>query len=67
MSRKKEFEFAGYSLAADAGRLVVDREVINTTADGDYGADPIGDGTFRMVPSGDIVSYEERCKRLKRS
>jgi hypothetical protein len=31
----------------------------------DYGADPIGDGTFRMVPSGDIVSYEERCKRLE--
>ena len=30
----------------------------------DYGADPIGDGTFRMVPSGDIVSLEERNKRL---
>ena len=32
----------------------------------DYGADPIGDGTFRMVPSGDIVSFEERNNRLKR-
>lgn len=32
---------------------------------GDHGADPMGDGTFRMVPSGDIVSYEERCRRLK--
>ena len=32
---------------------------------GDYGADPIGDGTFRMVPSGDIVDYDERCRRLK--
>jgi hypothetical protein len=32
----------------------------------DYGADPIGDGTFRMVPSGDIVSWEERQKRLAR-
>lgn len=30
----------------------------------DYGADPIGDGTFRMVPSGDIVDYAERCRRL---
>jgi len=30
----------------------------------DYGADPIGDGTFRMVPSGDIVSFEERNRRL---
>lgn len=32
----------------------------------DYGADPLGDGTFRMVPSGDIVSREERDKRLTR-
>lgn len=32
---------------------------------GDYGADPIGDGTFRMVPSGDVVSFEERNNRLK--
>ena len=31
----------------------------------DYGADPIGDGTFRMTPSGDIVSFEERNKRLE--
>jgi hypothetical protein len=32
----------------------------------DTGADPIGDGTFRMHPSGDIVDYAERCRRLKR-
>ena len=32
----------------------------------DYGADPIGDGTFKMVPSGDIVDFDERNKRLKR-
>lgn len=31
---------------------------------GDYGADPVDDGMFRMVPSGDIVDYQERCKRL---
>ena len=30
----------------------------------DYGCDPLGDGTFRMVPSGDIVDYAERCRRL---
>jgi len=30
----------------------------------DYGADPIGDGKYKMVPSGDIVSWEERIKRL---
>jgi hypothetical protein len=34
--------------------------------DPDYGADPIGDGTHRMVTSGDIVSLEERCRRLTR-
>lgn len=31
----------------------------------DYDADPVGDGTFKMVPSGDIVDYAERCKRLE--
>lgn len=30
----------------------------------DYGADPLGDGTFRMVPSGDIVDLAERRRRL---
>ncbi len=30
----------------------------------DYGADPMGDGTFRMVPSGDIVDSAERNRRL---
>jgi len=30
----------------------------------DYGADPIGNGLFRMIPSGDIVSFKERMKRL---
>jgi hypothetical protein len=37
---------------------------VNTSAPGDYGADPIGDGTFRMVPSGDVVDYAERMRRL---
>ena len=32
----------------------------------DYGADPLGDGMFRMVPSGDIVDLAERNRRLKR-
>lgn len=30
----------------------------------DYGSDPIGNGQFRMVPSGDIVDTTERNKRL---
>src|SRR5208337_3461234 len=30
----------------------------------DYGADPLGDNMFRMVPSGDIVDFVERKRRL---
>ncbi len=30
----------------------------------DYGCDPLGDGMFRMVPSGDVVDAKERAKRL---
>jgi hypothetical protein len=30
----------------------------------DCGADPLGDGMFKMFPSGDVVDYVERCKRL---
>lgn len=39
---------------------------VDTARAGDYGADPLGDGMFRMVPSGDIVTFEERCARLPR-
>lgn len=39
------------------------KEYINES---DHGADPLGDGKFRMVPSGDIVDFEERNKRLAR-
>ena len=42
------------------------REMVDTSKQGDYGADPVGDGTFRMVPSGDIVDFAERNRRLKR-
>jgi hypothetical protein len=40
------------------------RPIIYTA--GDYGCDVVGDGTFRMVPSGDIVDYAERCRRLNK-
>jgi hypothetical protein len=40
------------------------RRTINLHRPGDYGADPLGDGRFRMVPSGDIVDFAERCRRL---
>lgn len=48
----------------DRETLTPVRRKIDVHADGDHGADPIGDGTFRMVPSGDIVGYAERCRRL---
>lgn len=57
-------EAVGYEL--DRETLTPTRRVIDTSAPGDYGADPIGDGLFRMVPSGDIVDFEERNRRLKR-
>ena len=53
----------GYNLGP-GGKLI--RERVNLDVAGDYGADPVGDGTFRMVPSGDVVSFEERNRRLAR-
>ena len=38
----------------------------NPGADTDTGSDPLGDGTFKMFPSGDIVSFDERIRRLDR-
>ena len=54
----------GYKLDMhNHGRLI--HQPLPARIDGkDYGADPIGDGTFRMVPSGDVVSWEERNRRL---
>jgi len=53
----------GYEL--DRHTLTPVRRMV-TRSDGDYGASPVGDGMFRMVPSGDIVDYAERCRRLAR-
>lgn len=48
----------------DRETLTPIRRRINTQKIGDYGADPIGDGTFRMLPSGDVVGLDERNRRL---
>ena len=53
----------GYRL--DRKTLLPLRESVNTNKHGDHGADPLGDGTFRMVPSGDVVDFAERNRRLK--
>jgi hypothetical protein len=53
----------GYDL--DRRTLTPIRKKVKPCKDGeDYGATPLGDGTFRMVPSGDVVDYMERCRRL---
>lgn len=62
----KTLQFAGYTFDAGPNGTVIRRERLDTSRPGDYGADPLGDGTFRMIPSGDVVSWEERCKRLER-
>jgi hypothetical protein len=48
----------------DRATLTPRRDVIDTTRPGDYGADPLGNGTFRMVPSGDVVDLAEMRRRL---
>lgn len=53
---------SGYHIVEGGG--IANRPIVRTEGK-DYGADPIGDGTYRMVPSGDIVDYAERCKRLE--
>ena len=44
----------------DRETLTPKRTFINYSHTDDYGCDPIGDGIFRMVPSGDIVDADER-------
>jgi hypothetical protein len=53
----------GYVLDADGRPL---RQAVDLARPGDYGADPLGDGTYRMVPSGDVVDAAERARRLAR-
>lgn len=57
------YDWSDIQRAQQGGKLT---KSVEMRSSGDYGADPMGDGTFRMVPSGDIVDYAERCKRLGR-
>lgn len=62
---RHELHFAGYDFTSGPGGTVIKRKTVQPSVLGeDYGADPLGDGTFRMVPSGDIVDFEERNRRL---
>ena len=61
---KKPIVAFGYNLDASGAPI---RPTVPPSKPGeDYGADPVGDGTFRMFPSGDIVSLTERKRRLAR-
>ena len=61
--RKTGEEIRPFGYALDTAGVPI-RDTINPTTGKDYGADPIGDGTFRMIPSGDIVNLAERTRRL---
>lgn len=63
---RKHLHFARYDFTSGPGGTEIRRAKVDVTAPGDYGADPLPDGKFRMVPSGDVVDYAERCKRLKK-
>ncbi len=70
MARKPGFDVSTAEgqrrlMAESVGQVYIPRRAIVTTL-GDYGCDPLPDGKFRMVPSGDIVDLAERTRRLKR-
>ena len=67
MKRKERYMnvLGGYTLDMHNHGALVPPKAVMRTPGKDYGADPIGDGSFRMVPSGDIVSFEERNRRLE--
>jgi hypothetical protein len=54
----------GYQLDMHNQGELVSPGTVKPSVGKDYGCDPIGNGMFRMVPSGDIVDYEERNRRL---
>lgn len=64
--RKTGEEIRPFGYALD-DRGVPIRQRLRPLAPGqDFGADPLGNGMFRMVPSGDVVDAEEKNRRLKR-
>ena len=52
-------------MAESSGMAYLAPRRVDTTAPGDYGCDPIGDGSFRMVPSGDIVDLAEQLAAIQ--
>lgn len=54
----------GYEL--DKVHLTPVRRQVDVGRVGDHGCDPVGDGTFLMVPSGEVVTFEEMRRRLRK-
>jgi hypothetical protein len=54
----------GYTLDMHNHGSLVRQTVAPRIPGKDFGSDPIGDGMFRMVPSGDVVDFAERNRRL---
>lgn len=54
----------GYEL--DRETLTPIRRTVDLFQQGDYGCDPLPDGKFRMVPSGEVVDASEKERRLAR-
>jgi len=66
--KRHALEFSGYQFTAGPQGTTIHREALPSREIGrDYGADPLGDGRFRMVPSGDIVDFDERVRRLRKN
>lgn len=59
------FNVFGHDITNADGNLTINKSKINTQSGEDHGCDPLGDGKFRMVPSGDIVDTAEMQRRLK--
>ena len=62
--QRRALAFAGYTFQAGPDGTTIDRSYVDVRAAGDYGCDPVGDGTYRMIPSGDVVDATERDRRL---
>lgn len=62
---KKPIVAFGYNLDESGAPI---RTTIPARKSGeDHGCDPLGNGMYRMVPSGDIVDFDERTRRLRPS
>ena len=53
----------GYEVNEHGG--IIKRPIPQRKKGEDYGFDPLGNGKYKMVPSGDVVDAAERDKRLR--